>query len=137
MFVPGDQFLAAALNHNPGLIEYAMTRRVAIATPASLIAMLWAVANGWHQYEIAQNAEEIQRIGADMHQNLTDFIKAYATVEQRIRQTVDAFNRSVRVMEKQVLEPARGMAAMGVGNAAELKSVNEIARGPRQLPPVA
>lgn len=136
MFVPGDQFLAAALNANPGLVEYAMTRRVAIATPASLIAMLWAVANGWQQYEIAQNAEEIRRIGAEMHHSLTEFIKTYATVEQRIRQTVDAFNRSVRVMEGQVLEPAREMAGMGVGNADDLKSVKPVTRGLRQLPSI-
>ena len=137
MFVPGDQFLAAALSANPGLIEYAMSKRVAIATPASLIAMLWAVANGWQQYEIAQNAEEIRRIGAEMHQSLAEFIRAYATVEQRIRQTVEAFNRSARVMEGQVLEPAREMASMGVGAQDTLKSVNPITRGLRQLPAVA
>ena len=136
MFVPGDQFLAAALNANAGLIEYAMAQRIAIATPASLIAMLWAVANGWQQYEIAQNAEEIRRIGGEMHQSLVEFLKTYATVEQRIRQTVDAFNRSVRVMEGQVLEPARDMAEMGVGNADDLKPVKQVTRGLRQLPSV-
>ncbi len=134
MFVPGDQFLSAAIRANPGLVEYAMDKRVAIATPASLIAMLWAVANGWQQYEIAQNAEEIRHIGAQMHGSLTEFIKAYATVEQRIRQTVDAFNGSVRVMENQLLDPARAMASMGVGNVDGLQSVSEVSRGLRQLP---
>ncbi|MYJ79877.1 MAG: DNA recombination protein RmuC, partial [Caldilineaceae bacterium SB0670_bin_27] len=56
MFVPGDQFLAAALNANPELIEYAMSKRVAIATPASLISLLWSVANGWQRHRIAESA---------------------------------------------------------------------------------
>ena len=136
MFVPGDQFLSAALNAYPGLIDYAMSKRVAIATPASLIAMLWAVANGWQQYEVAHNAEELRRIGAEMHRSLAEFITAYGRVEQRIRQAVEAFNTSVRVMENQVLDPAREMASMGVGNADGLKSIKPITRSLRQLPAI-
>ena len=137
MFVPGDQFLSAALRANPNLIDYAMSKRVAIATPASLIALLWAIANGWRQHEVAHNAAELRRIGSEMHKSLADFINAYGRVEQRIRQAVEAFNGSVRVLENQVLDPAREMASMGVGSAEGLKSVKSITRGLRQLPAVA
>ena len=60
MFVPGDQFLAAALGSNPDIIEYAMGKRVAIATPVSLISLLWAIANGWQQDRIARDALKIK-----------------------------------------------------------------------------
>ena len=63
MFVPGDQFLAAALSTNPDLVEYAMEKQIAIATPASLIAMLWAIANGWQQLRFAENAQQIKEVG--------------------------------------------------------------------------
>ena len=133
MFVPGDQFLSAALNANPGLIEYAMSRRVAIATPASLIAMLWAIANGWQQYEIARNAEQIRAIGAEMHSRLINFVKAYAGLRQRINQTVDAFNSSVGTLEGRVMVSARRMAEMGVGDASEMPQVEPIHTGLRPL----
>ena len=68
MFIPGDQFLAAALSANPALIEHAMKKRVAIATPASLISLLWAVANGWQRQRIAENAEEILKEGQELYE---------------------------------------------------------------------
>ena len=133
MFVPGDQFLSAALNANPGLIEYAMGKRVAIATPASLIAMLWAVASGWQQHEIARNAEQIRAIGTEMHSRLVNFVKSYGTLRQRISQTVDAFNGSVGTLEGRVMVSARRMAEMGVGDANEMAPVEPIQAGLRQL----
>lgn len=133
MFVPGDQFLSAALNANPGLIEYAMGKRVAIATPASLIAMLWAVASGWQQHEIARNAEQIRAIGTEMHSRLVNFVKSYGTLRQRISQTVDAFNGSVGTLEGRVMVSARRMAEMGVGDANEMGPVEPIQAGLRQL----
>ncbi len=80
MFVPGDQFLAAALRANPSLIEYAMGKRVAIATPASLISLLWAVANGWQRHRIAENAEAIREAGEELHQRMQNFIERYQKV---------------------------------------------------------
>ena len=133
MFVPGDQFLSAALNANPGLIEYAMGKRVAIATPASLIAMLWAVASGWQQHEIARNAEQIRAIGTEMHSRLVNFVKSYGALRQRISQTVDAFNGSVGTLEGRVMVSARRMAEMGVGDANEMAQVEPIQAGLRQL----
>ena len=77
MFVPGDQFLAAALSANGNLIEYAMSQRIAIATPSSLISLLWAVANGWERQHLAQNAEEIRRAGSELYSRLNTFMGHY------------------------------------------------------------
>ena len=74
MFVPADQFLVAALSANPGLIEYAFGKRIAIATPATLISLLWAVANGWQQHRMAENAEAIRAAAEEMHSRMLTFI---------------------------------------------------------------
>ncbi len=70
MFVPGDQFLSAALEVAPDLVAHGMRKRVAIATPASLIALLWAVAHGWQRVDVARNAKEIQAVGRELHESV-------------------------------------------------------------------
>ena len=112
MFVPGDQFLAAALNANPSLVEYAMSKRVAIATPASLISLLWAVANGWQRFRIAENAETIRQAGEEMHQRMQAFIGHYQRVGRELRSAVDAYNNSVGSFDSRVMPQGRKFAQL-------------------------
>ena len=112
MFVPGDQFLAAALNANPSLVEYAMSKRVAIATPASLISLLWAVANGWQRFRIAENAETIRQAGEEMHQRMQTFISHYQRVGRELRSAVDAYNSSVGSFDSRVFPQGRKFAQL-------------------------
>ena len=133
MFVPGDQFLAAALKSDPGLVDYAMSQRIALATPATLVAMLWAVNSGWQKWEFARNAEEIRRLGSDMHDRLVAFLRHYAAVQNRLTQTVNAFNTSVGTLESRVLVSARRMAEMRAIDAADLKEQEMIETLPREL----
>ena len=112
MFVPGDQFLSAALSAHPELIEYAMAKRVAIATPASLISLLWAVANGWQRYRIAENAEKIREAGEEMHRRMQTFINRYQDVGKRLESAVDAFNRSVSSFDSRVVPQGRRFAQL-------------------------
>ena len=112
MFVPGDQFLAAALNANPSLVEYAMSKRVAIATPASLISLLWAVANGWQRFRIAENAETIRQAGEEMHQRMQTFIGHYQRVGRELRSAVDAYNSSVGSFDSRVVPQGRRFAQL-------------------------
>ena len=112
MFVPGDQFLAAALNANPSLVEYAMSKRVAIATPASLISLLWAVANGWQRFRIAENAETIRQAGEEMHQRMQAFIGHYQRVGRELRSAVDAYNNSVGSFDSRVMPQGRRFAQL-------------------------
>ena len=112
MFVPGDQFLAAALNANPSLVEYAMSKRVAIATPASLISLLWAVANGWQRFRIAENAETIRQAGEEMHQRMQVFIGHYQRVGRELRSAVDAYNNSVGSFDSRVFPQGRKFAQL-------------------------
>ena len=115
MFVPGDQFLAAALSANPGLIEYAMGKRVAIATPASLISMLWAVANGWQQFRLAEDAARIKEAGEEMYKRLTTFMNHYGRVGKELESAVSAYNQSVGSFDQRLAPQGRRFAELVVG----------------------
>ncbi len=112
MFVPGDQFLATALTANPELIEYAMSKRVAIATPASLIALLWSVANGWQRHRIAESAEVILKEGVELHKRMMVFISRYQEVGNRLKRAVFAFNDSIGSFDSRVAPQARKFAQL-------------------------
>ena len=112
MFVPGDQFLAAALNANPALIEHAMSKRVAIATPASLISLLWAVANGWQRQRVAENAEVILKEGQELHSRMLTFMNHFQNTGSRLEKAVEDYNKSVRSFERRVLPQGRRFADM-------------------------
>lgn len=112
MFVPGDHFLSAALSANSDLIEYAMRKRVAIATPASLIALLWAVANGWQRYQVAENVEEIRRTGEEMYTRMLKFIQYYDSVGQGLRSAVRAYNNSIGSFDSRLVPQGRKFAEL-------------------------
>ena len=131
MFVPGDQFLAAALSTNPELIEYAMEKQIAIATPASLIAMLWAVANGWQQLRFAENAQEIKNAGEEMHSRMLTFISHYQNVGRGLSRTVAAFNDSIGSFDRRVVPQGRRFSELVVGDADKFRLPEEIDQSPR------
>ncbi|MDE2802218.1 MAG: DNA recombination protein RmuC [Chloroflexota bacterium] len=133
MFVPGDQFLAAALQANPTLVEYAMQKRVAIATPASLISLLWAVASGWERHRIAQNAEAIRQAGMEMHRRMGTFIDHYQNVGRRLEQAVDAFNRSVSSYDSRVVPQGRRFAQLVTGDEEDFEDVQAIEKAVNEV----
>ena len=117
MFVPGDQFLASALKADAELVEYAIGKRVAIATPASLIAMLWAVANGWERVHLAQNAETIRQVGEEMHKRMMTFVNHYQQVGKDLHRAVKSYNDSIGSLDNRVIPHGRKFAELATGNA--------------------
>ena len=95
MFVPGDQLLAAALRGFSGLVEYAMERHVVIATPASLIAMLWAIERGWKQNRLANDAKKIAEAGNTLHQRFITFIKHLGRMSKKLEGVVEDHNKAI------------------------------------------
>ncbi len=112
MFVPADQFLVAALSANPGLIEYAFGKRIAIATPATLISLLWAVANGWQQHRMAENAEAIRAAAEEMHSRMLTFINHYQSVGKQLQAAVNAYNQSVGSFDSRIVPQGRRFAEL-------------------------
>ena len=125
MFVPGDQFLAAALNANPALIEYAMGKKVAIATPASLISLLWSVANGWQRHRVAESAEVILEEGKELHERMLKFIERFQIIGKRLESAVKAFDSSIVAFD-QVIPQGQKFAQMVTDKEDELPQLQEI-----------
>ena len=118
-FIPGDPLLTAALEHEPGLMEYAVANHVLLATPTSLIALLRAVAYGWQQDALAENAREVQVLGAELYQRLSVLGDHFAAVGKGLNSAVTAYNRAVGSLEGRVLVTARRFVEMGVVGAGE------------------
>ena len=132
MFVPGDQFLAAALSANPSLIEYAMGKRVVIATPASLIAMLWAVSNGWQQYRLTEDAARIAQMGDEMHKRLLTFVGHYSRVGKGLEMALNAYNQSVGSFDRSIVPQGRRFAELVVGGKTDFNAPAPVDELPRQ-----
>jgi DNA recombination protein RmuC len=107
LFLPGDQFLSAALAHSPDLLETAIRMRVILATPSTLIALLKTIAYGWRQSAVARNAAAIRDLGQELHQRLTVFVGHLAKSGRALGSAVEAYNQAVGSLERHVLPGAR------------------------------
>lgn len=134
LFIPGDQFLSAALAENPNLLEDAIRQDVIITTPSSLVALLKAVAYGWRQTALAQNAEIIRTLAEDLYKRLGVFASHLTKLGRNLGQSVDAFNSAVGSLERQVLPGARKFTELGVRperEIEEIEPVDKLARDPQ------
>ncbi len=118
-FIPGDPLLTAALEHEPGLMEYAVANHVLLATPTSLIALLRAVAYGWQQEALTDNARQVQVLGAQLYERISVLGEHMAGVGRSLTGAVTAYNKAVGSLEGRVLVTARRFAEMGVVGAGE------------------
>jgi DNA recombination protein RmuC len=134
LFLPGDQFLSAALQENPALIEESLIQNVMFATPTSLVALLKTVAYGWRQTALAENAAEIRKLGEDMYKRLAVFGEHLARLGKSLGTSVDSFNKAVGSLEQQVLTAARRFPGLGLRVNRELdliEPVDTLTRIPR------
>jgi DNA recombination protein RmuC len=114
LFLPGDQFLSAALAERPDLVDEALQRRVIIVTPSTLIALLKSVAYGWRQAAVAENAATIRDVGQELYRRLGNFTGHLARLGQKLDAAVEIYNESVGSLERQVLPQARRFPELGV-----------------------
>jgi DNA recombination protein RmuC len=126
LFLPGDQFLSAALAERPELLENALAQGVIITTPSTLIALLKTVAYGWRQSEVAHNAAVIRDLGQELYRRLASFDGHLARMGQRLASAVEAYNAAVGSLERHVLPQARRFTELGVTADAPLPVLEQV-----------
>ncbi|MFD5226460.1 DNA recombination protein RmuC [Microbacterium sp. NPDC058342] len=112
MFVPAEPFLAAALDQDATLYEYAFERNVVIATPSTLIALLRTVGHAWRQDQLAQEAQQIFTVGKELHKRLGTLGQHLAKLGRSLNSTVDAYNRFAGSLDRNVVTQARRFSAL-------------------------
>jgi DNA recombination protein RmuC len=133
LFIPGDQFLSAALDIDQGLIEDALARHVILATPTSFVALLRAIAYGWRQEALAENADIIREVGQEMFVRLGTFAEHLARLGRNLDNSVDAYNKAVASYDSRVMPGARKFTELGVTARKEPPRVDQVERMARRV----
>lgn len=133
LFLPGEVFFSAALQQDPSLIECGVEQKVILATPTTLIALLRAVAYGWRQEVMAENAKNVSELGAELYRRLVKMAEHFEAVRKGLTQAVDAFNKTAGTLESRVFVTARRFKEYGVIQDQELKIFEGIEKIPREL----
>ena len=134
MFLPGEMFFSAALEHDPSLIECGVEKRVIPASPTTLIALLRAVAYGWQQEAMEKNARKISDLGKNLYEAVRTLGDRFQTLGTRLKSTLESYNDAVGSLEGNVLVKARKFKELQAGNGGEeIKPLEPIDRVPRML----
>ncbi|WP_087116439.1 DNA recombination protein RmuC [Corynebacterium urinipleomorphum] len=114
LFMPADPFLDAALEQDPELLDFAFSRGVVLATPTTLFALLRTVGLGWQQETIAEKAQEVQRLGAQLYTRLGTMAEHYNRLGSSLDKAVEAFNATLGSMDSRVMVTARRLKDLDV-----------------------
>jgi DNA recombination protein RmuC len=130
LFIPGEAFLAPALDHDPGLLEYAVRRKVHIATPMTFVTMLRTAQYAWQQAKLADNARAVFDLGQRLYKRLSDLGHHVDDLGRALSKAVKSYNQTVGSLESRVLVTARQLHELGVveGEVAQPAPVEEAAR---------
>ena len=120
LFLPNESFLYAALEVEPDIVEFALQKKVLIATPPTLIGLLKVVRYGWSEQRLAENAQRISEAGAELHKRLCDFVETYQTVGKHINKAKDEYDRGMTRLESRVLVQARRFEGLGAKSSKTL-----------------
>jgi DNA recombination protein RmuC len=134
MFIPNDSFLSAAAEQDPGLIENALNQSVVIATPATFIALLRAIAFGWRQEILAENSQKISQLGQELSDRLATVSTYLAKLGRSIEGSVGSYNEFVASFESRVLSSARKFKELGAGGKKEIEEIPPVDLIPRAVP---
>ncbi|HEV2296729.1 MAG TPA: DNA recombination protein RmuC [Tepidisphaeraceae bacterium] len=135
MFLPGEAFLYAAVEHDGNLIEDCLKNRVIVATPTTLIALLKAIEFGWRQEEVTHNAEEIRKLGKQLYERIATVAGHFAKLGANIDNVVGSYNQAIGSLETRVLVTVRKISELGARTDKELPEPLLVDSRPRELSP--
>ena len=130
LFVPGESFLADALRSDVSLLQDAMEKRVLLASPVNLLALLWSVARGWQEARVAENARQIADLGEDLYGRMGKVLEHLGKTGRGLDQAVRSYNDLIGSVEGRLLVTLRRFPELGVGTE-DLDSPSEIESLPR------
>lgn len=134
MFLPGEMFFSAALEQDPSLIEFGVERKVIPASPTTLIALLRAVAYGWQQEAMEENARKISELGRNLYESVARLAEHFVDLGSKLKSSLDAYNKAVGSLEGNVLVKARKFRELqAAAGAEEIPPIDSIDRVPRML----
>ncbi len=135
LFIPGEVFFSAALRAAPELIEESANKGIILASPTTLLAMLKAVAYGWREQRMADNAQRISELGRELHQRLTTMLEHLSRLGQSLEKSVEAFNSTIGSFNYRVMPSAQRLADLGTAGPRELPALEEVDNRPRLVAP--
>jgi len=130
LFVPGESFFSAALEQDRTLIEDAIEKRVVLASPTTLIALLRAIAYGWNQQVVTENAEKIKNLGKELYDRILKFAEHLADVAKGLERANKAYNNAVSSFDSRLVPSVRKFKELGVGTA-DVPDIDPIETSPR------
>jgi DNA recombination protein RmuC len=133
LFLPGESFFAAALEQDRTLIEDGMEKKVILATPTTLIALLRAVAYGWRQEQVARNAQAISELGKQLYDRVRTFVTHFEGVGSALERSIESYNKAVGSLESRVLPSARRFKELGAAPGEEIQELEPVDETPRAL----
>lgn len=133
MFVPVEASVAVAAQRRTDLFDEGFSKNVVLATPSTLFALLRVVAFGWRQERMAESAEEVSALARDLHKRMAVLSGHWSTLGKRLDATVDAYNKTVGSLERNVLPQARRFEALGAGSKDEVVELTGLEARSRSL----
>ncbi|MCL4536339.1 MAG: DNA recombination protein RmuC [Nitrospirae bacterium] len=128
MYLPGESFFSAALEHDHKLIEDGSAKKVILSTPTTFIALLKAIAYGWQQEQVAKSAQEISNLGKELYERFSIVLEHFSKTGLAIRKAVESYNEGVRSMESRLIPSVRKFKELGVSSPKEITSPVEISQ---------
>lgn len=126
MFLPNESFLYAALETQPDLVDFALSKKILIATPPTLVGLLKVIRYGWNEKRLAKNAQEIAEVGKELHKRIVDFLESYDEIGQRIEQAQKAFETGRMRLQSRIAGKARQLEELGAKGSKDIPELTGV-----------